>query len=263
MTVPSWLAGTWVRTYIRRRPKGEKKLGEPDDTVSVKYIQTPWAFVDVRSKTIDGGNEKPMAFGKFYFSKSFFTPLSFSHIFLSSSAGVTTVSSSEDPPLVKWHACLDMDEASMDCQARWTEAENDNPRHTPDAGYFQNVSAEVKIDHAYHEYDPDRTLLEQWVRIDDGGGKFLAIRNESGEQLLVVAGKHFGYANQRDKIFVAGSVKSCQYGAKENWRIESSSSNLSLTGSQLELAKDKDGKSLWKVLHGSILPLSTVDCLLE
>ncbi len=261
--VPKWLTGTWKRTYIRRRRHDDKvgiqtkttedddHLGDPDSTVDVTYIQTPWAFVDVRSKicTSDCSKEKPMAF-----------------------AGVTTVTKEEVDgsnsgsilPLVKWHACMDLDEASIDCKDRWVEAEEtDSPRPTNDVGYFLDVSKKIGIDHAYHEYDPDRTYLEQWVRMDGGDGKFLAVRNEKGTQLLVVAGKYFGFANQEDQVFIAGVVKDCLYQNSENWVIESntSASGIDLKGTIFSLPKLKEGGS-WKVLKGSTITLATIECLI-
>ena len=59
--VPSWLTGTWIRSYIRRSSKessannkdvdDDQHFGELDTSISVRYIQTPWAFVDIRSKS--------------------------------------------------------------------------------------------------------------------------------------------------------------------------------------------------------------------
>ena len=262
--VPSWLRGTWTRTYIRRRREDVQTsknkdgvadphdsstdhLGEPDSTIHVRYIQTPWAFVDVRSKSMSSesrSKEKPMAF-----------------------AGVTTILVTEEeaiPPLVKWHAFLDMDEDlnGIDCKNQWIQAEADKPRPTNDVGYFRDVSKEVGINHAYHEYDPNRTLLEQWVRIDDGDEKFLAVRNEKGTFLLVIAGHHFGYANQEDNVFISGVVKEGAYEKKENWVIESTAvgdtQNLKELG--FELPNEGNSEKL-KILKGSTLPLDTIKCL--
>jgi len=160
-------------------------------------------------------------------------------------------------PLVHWHSCLDMDGASMDGEGLWKDALEGKPRPTQDKGYFKDVSEKVNIKHAYHEEDPDRTLLEQWVRIDDGDGKFLAVLKNNNE-LLVIAGKYFGYANQKDRIYVSGSIENCQYDKKECWKIESSALNSDLNGTVLELSGGD-----WKVLDGSTLPLDTIHCLMQ
>ena len=203
--VPSWLTGTWIRSYIRRSSKessgnnkdvdDDQHFGKPDTSISVRYIQTPWAFVDIRSKSTilsddddkeEEGREKPMAF-----------------------AGVTSVSYASDNdednninPLVKWHSCIEKDEPTIDCLSRWREAEKGTPRATQDVGYFKDVSKEVNIANCYHETDPDNTYLEQWVKIDDGGGKFLAAIDIRGKKLLVVAGEYFAYVDQEDARYM-------------------------------------------------------------
>ena len=248
--VPDWLVGTWIRTYIRRRlkhippPHNTSKdpsttietdhLDQPDHTIQVRYIQTPFVFLDVRSKIdslLHESKEHPMAF-----------------------AGVTTVTNQTNIPLVQWHSCMDLDEDDMDCLERWNEAEMNAPRNTNDVGYFQCVSSEA---HVFHEYDPDRTLLEQWVRVDDGNGKFLAIRSVCGQVLLVVAGKYFGYADQKEGVFVSGIVEDCDYQIGDKWIIETSAADAFIVGQALQV-HNRD----WVVLRGSSLALETVDSIL-
>ena len=230
--VPTWLTGTWTRSYIRRADPNSGKLGEPDSTVEVKYVQTPWAFVDVRRPPtiIEGSKEKPMAFG-----------------------GVTTVSVGNDdssisqlPPLVYWHSCLEMDSSDIDCLKRWSEADAAKPRATEDQGYFQNVSKEIGVPHAFRESDPDKTLEELWIRIDDGNNQFLGARN--GKALLVVAGQHFGYADQDKNVVVSGILSSTK-----GLEIMMSASEKSLEGTTLSL--DKDG---WTILPGSTIEIEKV-----
>jgi len=247
--VPDWLVGTWTRKYIRRRLKHipphntskdptatieTKHLDQPDDTIQVRYIQTPYAFLDVRSKIDPSSHEskeQPMAF-----------------------AGVTTVTQETTVPLVHWHSCMDLDEDDMDCLERWNEAGNNTPRDTNDVGYFQCVPSEA---HVFQEYDPDRTLLEQWVRVDDGDGKYLAIRSDCGQVLLVVAGKYFGYANQKEGVFVTGIVEDCDYQIGDKWIIETSAAEPVIVGKSLQIHK-RD----WVVLKGSTLTLETIDAIL-
>ena len=250
--VPEWLIGTWERTYIQRRrkdipphkqdnihhptqnsPVETAHLNKPDSTIKVRYIQTPWAFIDIRSKLTSDeseSEEQPMAF-----------------------AGITSVLQISDfvVPLVHWHSCLDLDEENMDCLQRWREAESDSPRSTQDTGYFQNVSENI-----YHEYDPDRTLLEQWVRINDGNQEFLAVRSNDGNRVLILAGIHFGYADQVNKVFVSGIVQGGEYLQKENWIVETNAVDFTKVGYALEIPRGE-----WKVLKGCTLPLSTIDCI--
>ncbi len=277
LLVPTWLTGTWKRSYIRRAVQvdpdpvtgtgtgtGTKTLGDPDSTVEVRYIQTPWAFVDVRrpkpivaaagvvENEMKGSKEVAMAF-----------------------AGVTTVVHDDDdndddeddhnhkkmPPLVNWHTCLEMDASpdTMDCMALWEEADTGKPRPTPDQGYFLNVSKDVGIPHAYRENDPDGTLEELWIRVDDddddnddGNNKqFLAARKE--RSLLVVAGRNFGYADQDKNMFVSGRISSSSEGQGGELIIDMSASDTSLEGSTLSL--EQTG---WTILPGSTLDISKV-----
>ena len=253
--VPSWLTGTWIRSYIRRSSKessgnnkdvdDDQHFGKPDTSISVRYIQTPWAFVDIRSKSTilsddddkeEERREKTMAF-----------------------AGVTSVSYASDNdednninPLVKWHSCIEKDEPTIDCLSRWREAEKGTPRATQDVGYFKDVSKEVNIANCYHETDPDNTYLEQWVKIDNGNERFLAARDMRGKKLLVVAGEYFGYANQEDNVYVSGRIKNSRHWDGENWIIETSVNDDSLVGKVLEI------KGTFHALDGSTLPIELV-----
>ena len=317
--VPDWLQGTWKRTYIRRRlpnippynhdhntttdkqgtfPPSETievdHLNNPDSTIQVRYIQTPYAFMDIRTKAkvnhvgaaTTTSQEEPMAF-----------------------AGVTTVFHNDEnndnnnimTPLVKWHSCLDLEECQTqtnhnlnEYKERWVDAELNTPRFTNDLGYFQKMNVGMSEDedkhkhehedkddeHVYLEYDPDRTLLEQWVKVDDGNHKFLAVRSVCGNVLLVVAGKYFGYAHvikdnndngKNDAIFISGIVSDCDYYNGSKWMIDTSicgSSSASVT-TRGDFYNLEEGKVLkiprqeYKLMDGSSLPFSIIECLFE
>lgn len=332
--VPDWLQGTWKRTYIRRRLPNippynhdhntgttdnysTKKqppflhsetietdhLNNPDSTIQVRYIQTPYVFMDIRTKakvnhtsTTTTSQEQPMAF-----------------------AGVTTLFNNDDnnkntiTPLVQWHSCLDLEECqiqkihnsnnnkhknttTLQYKERWIDAELNTPRFTNDVGYFQKIDIGISEDedgheyeHVYLEYDPDRTLLEQWVKVDDGNDTFLAVRSICGNVLIVVAGKYFGYANvimddnengKNDAIFVSGIVSDCDYYDGNKWIIDTaiSGSSVSVTTTMGEgggrrgrgdFHNLEEGKILkiprqeYKLMDGSSLPLTIIECLFE
>eukprot|EP00927_Polykrikos_kofoidii_P074188 TRINITY_DN70165_c0_g1_i1.p1 TRINITY_DN70165_c0_g1~~TRINITY_DN70165_c0_g1_i1.p1 ORF type:complete len:244 (-),score=22.42 TRINITY_DN70165_c0_g1_i1:206-937(-) len=229
--VPAWLLGTWQRSYIRRAKLNDGKygsLGPPDSSVHVRYVQTPWAFVDVRRAS--GTTEGAMAF-----------------------AGIATVvlansdpPTQSDAPLVRWHACLDMTDPFDDSAKRWAEADRNTPRPTEDEGYFHHLNENV-----YRETDPLGSLEEQWEKINDGDGLFLAARRNTA--LLVVAGEYFGFATQASEematTFLAGKHP-------QGWTIEISASDPTLEGSQLLLP----GKlSEWHVLRGSTIQLGDLE----
>jgi sarcosine oxidase delta subunit len=230
--VPDWLRGTWTRDYIRRAVGGDddnnsRVLGPPDSSVHVRYIQTPWAFVDVRRAP--GTMQGAMAF-----------------------AGITTVvlgnnnNNNDSPPLVRWHACLDMTEPFEDASDRWSQADKGVPRPTMDEGHFTRLSENV-----YQETDPAGSLEEQWVRSHDGSNKFLAARR--GTALLVVAGETFGFATQTTEdmpaTFVAGHITGEQQ-QQQQWVIEMSAADPTLEGSFLVLPGTQ---SEWTILRGSTL----------
>eukprot|EP00567_Pseudictyota_dubia_P015387 CAMPEP_0197444554 /NCGR_PEP_ID=MMETSP1175-20131217/10014_1 /TAXON_ID=1003142 /ORGANISM="Triceratium dubium, Strain CCMP147" /LENGTH=265 /DNA_ID=CAMNT_0042975369 /DNA_START=59 /DNA_END=856 /DNA_ORIENTATION=- len=232
--VPTWLQGAWRREYIRRAGPN-KVLGEADSTVEVRYIQTSWAFVDIRRPKPEaaaaGSKEVAMAF-----------------------AGVTSVSGRSGPdddegtpPLVSWHSCLDMDvSACPDAANRWIEAMSGSPRETEDKGHFKEALLE-EYDDAYIERNQEGTLEELWVRIDDGGNQFIAARR--GTALFVVAGGHFGFAAHAEDeqgspaTFVAG--KASEDGT---WRIEQSATDPTLEGKELVLPGAMEE---WTFLAGS------------
>ena len=230
--VPDWLCGTWSRVYIRRAVAGDddnsRVLGPPDSSVHVRYVQTPWAFVDVRRapNTMQGA----MAF-----------------------AGITTIvlgnnNDNDDPPLVRWHACLDMNEPFEDASDRWSQADEGVPRPTMDEGYFTRVSEHD----VYRETDPAGSLEEQWVRSHDGSGKFLAARRDTA--LLVVAGETFGFATHRTEdmpaTFVVGHIVMKEQ--QQQWVIEMSAADPTLEGSFLILPGTQNE---WTILRGSTLQL--------
>lgn len=184
--VPDWLVGVWRRDYIRRaRPDGS--LGPADRSVSVLYVQTPWAFVDVRRGGGEGsaGANNNLAF-----------------------AGVTSVvvESPDAAALVSWHACLDFSAPLEDAAERWACADEGFPKPTTDQGYFTQVVDDCQANNnVWCERDPQGTLEEQWVRVHDGGGQFLALRR-GNTALLVLAGPNFAYADSDSGAFLAGSI---------------------------------------------------------
>ena len=133
--LPDWLVGLWHRDYIKRAKDGT--LGPPQSHVEVWYLQTPYAFIDVRRAP--GTKQEAMAF-----------------------AGVTTVEQTDTDPLVKWHACLDLDPLP-DSDQRWDHADRNTPKPTEDEGFFTRLE-----DNIYRETDPAKTLEEQWARQHDG-----------------------------------------------------------------------------------------------
>ena len=220
---PPWLCGVWSRSWIRRASADGGGLGPPSTAVEVRYVQTPIYFADVRRPT--EGGEGTLAFG-----------------------GVTTVQLDEvKPPLVTWHACLDIDAVFKDAEDRWADADSGRPRPSEDQGYFSKLDDATD---AYTEVDPAGTLEERWERIDDGAGRFLAARR--GSSIVVLAGSHFAYAHDEraaggSATYVAGRV------GLDGWIVELAAAGEQPEGSRLVLP---GGAPEWSVLPGSTIDLS-------
>lgn len=54
--------------------------------------------------------------------------------------------------------------------------------------------------------EPQKTLEELWIRINDSDNKLLAVRK--GKTLLVITSEDFGYADQEKNIFMSGLATS-------------------------------------------------------
>ena len=275
--VPPWLQGTWERSYIRRLNTDTGLLGEPDSSVEVTYLQTPWAFIDIRRPrvAIEGGKEVAMAFAGITIvhtnngdndddEKTNNDSVSYKSFSSSSSS-----SSSSSLPLVHWHTCLEMGSSELNCQERWTKADDGNPHPTEDQGYFENImlSHEESKDY-YLERDPGGTLEELWMRTKNKNenennhekSEYLAARRGYHELFIVVA-TSFGYANQEKNIFVSGIVSSSNNDDDDNdhhhhrkqqqqLEIKLSASDMKLEGTSLLL--EKEG---WTILPGSTMSL--------
>ena len=126
--VPHFLQGAWSRRYIQRAT--EDGSWGPRSTAPVRYIQTPYAFVDVRVWKEEGVPWKDpgrvMAF-----------------------AGITTTANTLPPgagswtagggaPRVSWHACHNWSPAA-DVEACWAAALSGAPVPTGDVGDFLPV----------------------------------------------------------------------------------------------------------------------------
>eukprot|EP00554_Chaetoceros_debilis_P014353 CAMPEP_0194125494 /NCGR_PEP_ID=MMETSP0150-20130528/59493_1 /TAXON_ID=122233 /ORGANISM="Chaetoceros debilis, Strain MM31A-1" /LENGTH=212 /DNA_ID=CAMNT_0038819305 /DNA_START=765 /DNA_END=1403 /DNA_ORIENTATION=- len=135
--LPSWLVGIWKCSYIRRacpinnnedQSICSERLGKKDSTVTVCYIQTPsGCFVDIRRPAVlvEGAREGPMAFAAFTSVENGKEK--------NKSDGDYRLRSQLEPPLVNWHACIEMDNdeietplfpclASLYASAAWLSA---------------------------------------------------------------------------------------------------------------------------------------------
>ena len=185
-------------------------------------------------------------------------------------AGITTTTDMLPPgagswtagggaPRVSWHACHNWSPA-IDVKACWAAALSGAPLPTGDVGDFLPMDGWTGA--VWSERDPDGTLEEQWQRLGDGDGRFLAVRCPAHCALLVVAGDHFGYAQDSGERSAAGSGPAALYAAgrvsEAGWRVELSTDpalegggTLALCGSLAEWDEVLPGTTLtWPPLPG-------------
>jgi hypothetical protein len=169
---------------------------------------------------------------------------------------------SAPPPLgpitVSWHACHNFDPPVRDQHSHWDAISAGAPRPTDDVGIFTRLPARAGVSGTlWKEVDPDNTLEEEWERVDDGGGRFLAVQGPGA--LLVVAGSWFAYARDANadadsvtvatddrhiSVYAAGRIDAAA------WTVHMST-NVALEGCRLTLPHDA---AEWVCLPGSTLP---------
>ena len=202
-----WLCGAWERRYIRQgQPLSAAAI---DDSVVVRYIQTPWGFVDVRVSAerpawpLGGAAlSSPTAAAAALSAQGFGKP---GWAGMMAFAGVTVVREADYGGIeVHWEEALnlwppraagwdDIDAglplAPGGAQALLLEREEYNP----------DGSGGVVMWHERpHPGSAGMPYLEEWRRLDADGGGFFCAR--CGDSLLVVAGDWFGYAEDgRDR----------------------------------------------------------------
>lgn len=167
MSVPT---GVWQRDWIQRHG------GELDQSVTVRYVQTPSVFGDVRIPVARADLAAAASFAEL--SDDQLAVLARQNGF----AGTTTVAGAN----ATWHHEIDFQPASGEL----------------DSGRIEPVGAGAMFEHGL-----DGSYVERWSVIEPGDGRFFAVRIERDgrvEQLLAVAGAHFVYARARATALPAG-----------------------------------------------------------
>jgi hypothetical protein len=155
--------GAWQRDWIHRRG------GAPDATVTVRYVQTPSVFGDLRIR-----GDRPAMAGATSFADLTDDQLA-ALARQNGFAGTTTIAGAN----ATWHHEIDF-QPSGDGE---------------DIGRIEPAGAGKMLEHGL-----DDSYVESWSALGVDGGRFFAARVERGgrvEQLLAVAGDHFVYARAR------------------------------------------------------------------
>lgn len=200
--------GAWQRDWIRRHG------GAPELGVTVRYVQTPSVFGDVRIRA--DRPDAPHARSFADLGDDELAALANQNGF----AGFTTM----DGANATWHHEIDFQPAGGG----------------DDIGRIEPVGEGHMFEHAL-----DDAYVESWTAIGHDGGKFFAAklaRDGRVDQLLAVAGDHFVYARARATALPAGASISeaiarthatreqiiayldCEisYGTVRGWQIERS-----------------------------------------
>eukprot|EP00939_MAST-03C_sp_MAST-3C-sp1_P005488 g5488.t1 len=188
--VPDRLRGVWKRLEIRRKRNDWKS----HTGTEVCYLQTPFAFVDIRrlkgKKDGEKGKkdgESSMAFG-----------------------GYTTFVEDKvtNTITVRWHTIYDVD--ADEVRDGWKRSwENILARGkesaTDDVGIFTRDGTKKDI---WIETDPKNTLKEVWQKISDGNGQFLSLlKRNTRDTLLVVVGNSWAIADAGLQRYTSGYIE--------------------------------------------------------
>lgn len=205
MKVPT---GAWQRDWIQRHG------GALDRAITVRYVQTPSVFGDLRIPADRPARSPAASFAEL--SDDELAALATQNGF----AGVTTV----DGANATWHHEID---------------------YQPAGGAADIGRIEPAGDGKMFEHGPGGSYVESWSALEPDAGPYFAARLARGgrvDQLLAVAGGHFVYARaRRDPLPPADSIRDaiarthatremiiayldCEisYGTVRDWQIESS-----------------------------------------
>jgi hypothetical protein len=170
-----WFLGAWKREWIRRG-------GVTDSKVTVRFLQTPTVFGDVRipsdrprfpraATLADLKDEELAILAK---QNGFF--------------GYTTI----EGDVATWHHEIDYQPSES----------------APDAGRLERVRLSGMYEHGLND-----SYVENWSSLSNGDGRYLAVRVTKGDQraprldrLLVVVGDHFAYARNRPTDLPTGGT---------------------------------------------------------
>ena len=162
--LPAWFLGVWQREWIRHGVETESK-------VTVRFLQTPTMFGDVRIPKARPPSPRAKALADL--ADSDLALLAEQRGFF----GYTTI----DGNVATWHHEIDYQP----------------PDGSDDIGRLERAGPDRMFEHAL-----DESYVEAWQSLTSGDGKFLVVRATKGRRLdrvLLVAGDHFLYARNRPR----------------------------------------------------------------
>jgi hypothetical protein len=191
MSIPT---GVWQRDWIQRHG------GALDRSVTVRYVQTPSVFGDVRIPVDRAGAAQGASFADL--TDDQLAVLARQNGF----AGTTTVAGAN----ATWHHEIDFQPAGDDADIGRIEPAGDGRmfEHGLDGSYVESWSAVDPMGEDPHPAGKAvPTPRDSALPIARGDGRFFAVRvarEGRVDQLLAVAGGHFVYARARPSALPAG-----------------------------------------------------------
>jgi len=168
--LPAWFLGVWQREWIRHGV-------ETESNVTVRFLQTPTMFGDVRIPKARPPSLRTKALADL--ADSDLALLAEQRGFF----GYTTI----DGNVATWHHEIDYQP----------------PDGSDDIGRLERAGPDRMFEHAL-----DESYVEAWQSLTSGDGKFLVVRATKGRRLdrvLLVAGDHFLYARNRPRDLPAAA----------------------------------------------------------
>jgi hypothetical protein len=159
--LPAWLSGTWKREWIRRD-------GVTTNTMTVRYLQTPYWFGDVR------------------------IPIDRPRI---TAGSLPALTDAELAALAKQRGFFGYTTVVGDVSTWHHELDYQPNNGGVDTGRIERLGASSMLEHGL-----DGSFVEHWWNLASGDGKFFTVRVMRGgrlDRMLVVTGDHFLYARNR------------------------------------------------------------------
>ena len=211
--LPAWLMGVWSREWIER-------LGARTSTFTVRYLQTPSWFGDVRFPI-----DRPKFTG---------------------AASLADLTDAQLRRLAKQRGFVGRTTADG-LTATWHHEVDFQPNDGgADVGRVELAGPGRMYEHAL-----DSSYTEHWWSLSGGDGRFLTVRVDRAgrlDQLLVVAGDHFYYARNRAKDLPAAASLEALIASTKATRAQI----IGYLDCELSVGRIRGGAVPWEIQYSTL-----------
>ena len=211
--LPSWLLGVWSREWIQRQ-------GVQTSTFTVRYLQTPALFGDVRL---------PINRPKLPHATSF-ADLTDSELgMLAKQRGFIGHTTAENL-IATWHHEVDFQPPDPDA----------------DVGRIERIEKGRMREQAL-----DRSYTELWWSLTSGDDRFLAVRVERAgrlDRILLIAGDYFFYGRNRAKDLPAAASLDALIATTHATRTEI----IAYLDCELSVGRIRGGSTPWEIQYSTL-----------